>query len=128
MVLGGMMNHTIGKCATHRVLSSLLQHICLLNARAFGAHDYNAQLCSTALLVLRIKWTWRRCRLAWKFALLGKSGFPYLAQTRTGLLSYPLEENVCTCSSFSQYLFADALKPHIIHIVVSHRSPSCRQC
>ncbi len=99
------------------------------NARAFGVKDYIAQLMFNSPAELSDKMD-----LAKMLAVIemitplsspnfpgengGKEGgFTIWKQTRTGLLSYPVEENAARAHLAASIYLQMALKPHIIHIV-----------
>jgi methylmalonyl-CoA mutase cobalamin-binding subunit len=88
------------------------------NARFFGVKDYIAQMMFNSppgtsdamdlakmLAVLKI------------IAPLAGPGFRIWKQTRTGLLSYPLEDNAARAHLAASVYLQMALKPHIIHVV-----------
>ncbi|MFZ5910009.1 MAG: methionine synthase [Chloroflexota bacterium] len=103
------------------------------NARAFGVQDYIAQLMFNSPAELSDKMD-----LAKMLAILemiaplaspsphfaepnggieGGSGFHIWKQTRTGLLSYPVEENAARAHLAASIYLQMALRPDIIHIV-----------
>ena len=88
------------------------------NARAFGVHDYIAQLMFNSppetadamdlakmLAILEL------------IAPLENENFRIWRQTRTGLLSYPVELAAARAHLAASIYLQMALKPHIIHIV-----------
>jgi len=88
------------------------------NARAFGVRDYIAQMMfnsppgtSDAMDLAKM--------LAIKVLIepLEDENFRIWRQTRTGLLSYPLEENAARAHLAASIYLQMALKPHILHIV-----------
>ena len=88
------------------------------NARAFGVRDYIAQMMfnsppgtSDAMDLAKM--------LAIKALIepLEDENFRIWRQTRTGLLSYPLEENAARAHLAASIYLQMALKPHILHIV-----------
>ena len=88
------------------------------NARACGVHDYIAQM-----MINSPPGTSDAMDLAKMFAVLALAGelendqFRIWRQTRTGLLSYPLEENAARAHLSASIYLQMALKPHIVHIV-----------
>ncbi len=88
------------------------------NARAFGVKDYIAQLMFNSPPELS-----DAMDLAKMLAILEmitpleKDGFRVFRQTRTGLLSYPLEENAARTHLVTSIYLQMNLKPHILHIV-----------
>ncbi|HAF61888.1 MAG TPA: methionine synthase [Anaerolineaceae bacterium] len=88
------------------------------NARAFGVHDYIAQMMfnsppgtSDAMDLAKMQACLEIC------APLENEDFRIWRQTRTGLLSYPLEDNAARAHLAASIYLQMALKPHIIHIV-----------
>ncbi|HPX96340.1 MAG TPA: cobalamin B12-binding domain-containing protein [Brevefilum fermentans] len=88
------------------------------NAKAFGVRDYIAQMMfnsppgtSDAMDLAKM--------LAIKALIepLEDENFRIWRQTRTGLLSYPLEENAARAHLAASIYLQMALKPHILHIV-----------
>jgi methylmalonyl-CoA mutase cobalamin-binding subunit len=88
------------------------------NARYFGVKDYIAQMMFNSppgtsdamdlakmLAVLKM------------IGLLAGPGFRIWKQTRTGLLSYPLEDNAARAHLATSIYLQMAIKPHIIHVV-----------
>ena len=90
------------------------------NARAFGVKDYIAQLMFNSPAELSDKMD-----LAKMLAVIEiiqpltqhAPRFTIWKQTRTGLLSYPVEENAARAHLAASIYLQMALKPHIIHIV-----------
>jgi len=88
------------------------------NARAFGAKDYIAQLMFNSPPGLS-----DAMDLAKMLAILdliepmGGSGFRIWLQTRTGLLSYPLDPIAGRAHLAASVYLQMALKPHIVHVV-----------
>ena len=102
------------------VLSVVSAYLSAYNAKAMGVKDYIAQLmfnCPPGLS--------DAMDLAKMLAIrqliepLRGPGFNIWYQTRTGLLSYPLESNAARAHLSASIYLQMALKPHIIH-VVSH--------
>jgi hypothetical protein len=88
------------------------------NARAFGVKDYIAQMMFNSP-----PGTSGTMDLAKMLAVLRMLGslegpnFHVWRQTRTGLLSYPLEVNAARAHLATSIYLQMALKPHIIHVV-----------
>ena len=88
------------------------------NARAFGVKDYIAQMMfnsppgtSDAMDLAKM------LAILELIAPLANEDFRIWRQTRTGLLSYPLEPNAARAHLAASIYVQMALKPHIIHIV-----------
>jgi len=88
------------------------------NARAFGVNDYIAQMMFNSP-----PGTSDAMDLAKMLALLelihplSRNDFRIWIQTRTGLLSYPLEISAARAHLAASIYLQMALKPHIIHVV-----------
>lgn len=88
------------------------------NARAYGVKDYIAQLMFNSPAELS-----DAMDLAKMLAILDlispleKGDFRVYRQTRTGLLSYPLEENAARAHLATSIYLQMNLRPHILHIV-----------
>ena len=88
------------------------------NAKAFGVRDYIAQMMFNSPPNL-----FDAMDLAKMLAILEMispledENFHIWRQTRTGLLSYPLEDNAARAHLATSIYLQMALKPHIIHIV-----------
>jgi len=88
------------------------------NARAFGVRDYIAQMMfnsppgtSDAMDLAKMRAVLEICQE------LENASFRIWRQTRTGLLSYPLEENAARAHLAASIYTQMALRPHIVHIV-----------
>ena len=88
------------------------------NAKASGARDYIAQMmfnsppgASDAMDLAKM------LAILEMTAPLEDENFRILRQTRTGLLSYPLEDNAARAHLSASIYLQMALKPHIVHIV-----------
>ncbi len=88
------------------------------NAKAFGVTDYIAQLMfnsppnlSDAMDLAKM------LAILEMIAPLEDENFHIWRQTRTGLLSYPLEDNAARAHLATSIYLQMALRPHIIHIV-----------
>ena len=88
------------------------------NARAFGVQDYIAQLMFNSPPGLT-----DRMDLAKMLAMLdmirplAKGGFRIWRQTRTGLLSYPLNPDAARSHLATSIYLQMAVQPHIVHVV-----------
>jgi methylmalonyl-CoA mutase cobalamin-binding subunit len=88
------------------------------NARAFGVRDYIAQMMFNSPPGLA-----DRMDLAKMLAILelveplAGPGFRIWRQTRTGLLSYPLDEDAARAHLATSVYVQMALRPHILHVV-----------
>jgi len=88
------------------------------NSKAFGVKDYIAQLMFNSppnlsdLMDLA-----KMLAILEMIAPLEDNNFHIWRQTRTGLLSYPLEDNAARAHLATSIYLQMALKPHIIHIV-----------
>jgi len=88
------------------------------NARAFGVKDYIAQLMFNSPAELSDTMDLAKMlAILDMIAPLESQDFRIYRQTRTGLLSYPLEENAARAHLAASIYVQMALKPHIIHIV-----------
>jgi hypothetical protein len=88
------------------------------NARAFGVKDYIAQLMFNSPAELSDKMDLAKMTAMLKIiAPLTGENFNILKQTRTGLLSYPVEINAARAHLSASIYLQMALKPDIIHIV-----------
>jgi methylmalonyl-CoA mutase cobalamin-binding subunit len=88
------------------------------NAKAFGVRDYIAQMMfnsppnlSDAMDLAKM------LAILEMIAPLEDENFHVWRQTRTGLLSYPLEDNAARAHLATSIYLQMALRPHIIHIV-----------
>ncbi len=88
------------------------------NAKVFGARDYIAQMmfnsppgASDAMDLAKM------LAILEMSAALEDENFRIFRQTRTGLLSYPLESNAARAHLSASIYLQMALRPHIVHIV-----------
>lgn len=88
------------------------------NAKVFGARDYIAQMmfnsppgASDAMDLAKM------LAILEMSAALEDENFRIYRQTRTGLLSYPLESNAARAHLSASIYLQMALRPHIVHIV-----------
>ncbi len=88
------------------------------NAKAFGVRDYIAQMMFNSPPNLSDSMDLAKMlTILEMIATLEDKNFRNWRQTRTGLLSYPLEDNAARAHLASSIYLQMALKPHIIHIV-----------
>jgi hypothetical protein len=88
------------------------------NARAYGVRDYIAQLMFNSPPGTSGAMDLAKMLAALKLIEpLAGSNFHIWKQTRTGLLSYPLDINAARSHLATSIYLQMALKPHIIHIV-----------
>lgn len=100
------------------VIFATSAYLAAYNAKAFGVRDYIAQLMfnsppnlSDAMDLAKM------LAILELIAPLEDDGFHIWRQTRTGLLSYPLEDNAARAHLATSIYLQMALRPHIIHIV-----------
>lgn len=97
------------------VVSSFLS---AYNARAYGVRDYIAQLMFNSPPATSGAMDLAKMLAALKLIEpLAGSNFHIWKQTRTGLLSFPLDVNAARAHLATSIYLQMALKPHIIHIV-----------
>ena len=100
------------------VIFVVAAYLSAYNARAFGAHDYIAQMMFNSPPGTSDKMDLAKMQACLEIcAPLENQDFHIWRQTRTGLLSYPLEENAARAHLSASIYLQMALKPHIIHIV-----------
>ncbi|HEY59507.1 MAG TPA: cobalamin B12-binding domain-containing protein [Anaerolineae bacterium] len=88
------------------------------NARAFGVKDYIAQMMFNSPPGLSDSMDLAKMLACLELtAPLESENFHIWRQTRTGLLSYPLEDNAARAHLATSIYLQMALKPHIVHIV-----------
>jgi methylmalonyl-CoA mutase cobalamin-binding subunit len=88
------------------------------NARAFGVRDYIAQLMFNSPPGLSDAMDLAKMSAALDMiAPLAGPGFRIWRQTRTGLLSYPLDVDAARAHLAASVYLQMALRPHIIHVV-----------
>jgi methylmalonyl-CoA mutase cobalamin-binding subunit len=96
-------------------------YLAAYNARAMGVRDYIAQLMfnsppglSDAMDLARMLAV---LDLVAPLARIGPDGFRIWRQTRTGLLSYPLDPAAARAHLAASVYLQMAVKPHIVHVV-----------
>ncbi len=88
------------------------------NARAFGVKDYIAQLMFNSPAGLSDAMDLAKMlAILESIAPLSRSTFRIWRQTRTGLLSYPLDVDAARAHLATSVYLQMALKPHIVHVV-----------
>lgn len=93
-------------------------YLAAYNAKAFGVKDYIAQLMFNSPPNLSDSMDLAKMlAILEMIAPLEDDNFHIWRQTRTGLLSYPLEDNAARAHLATSIYLQMALKPHIIHIV-----------
>ncbi len=102
------------------VVSAVAAYLSAYNARAFGAHDYIAQLMFNSPPGLSDAMDLAKMLASLDLiAPLAGPDFRIWRQTRTGLLSYPLDPDAARAHLAASVYLQMALQPHIVH-VVSH--------
>ncbi len=100
------------------VITVVSAYLSAHNARAFGVRDYIAQLMFNSPPAVS-----EAMDLAKMLAILdlieplAGADFRIWRQTRTGLLSYPLEPEAARAHLAATVYFQMALRPHIVHVV-----------
>ena len=102
------------------VVSAVAAYLSAYNARAFGADDYIAQLMFNSPPGLSDAMDLAKMLASLDLiAPLAGPDFRIWRQTRTGLLSYPLDPDAARAHLAASVYLQMALQPHIVH-VVSH--------
>ncbi|RJQ40714.1 MAG: cobalamin B12-binding domain-containing protein [Anaerolineaceae bacterium] len=100
------------------VLFVVAAYLAAYNARAFGTHDYIAQMMFNSPSGTSDAMDLAKMLACLEISLpLESKLFHIWKQTRTGLLSYPLEENAARAHLAASIYVQMALKPDIVHIV-----------
>ena len=93
-------------------------YLAAYNARAFGAQDYIAQMMFNSPPGLTDAMDLARMLAALDLAeTLSRPGFRIWRQTRTGLLSYPLDPTAARAHLAASVYLQMGLHPHIVHVV-----------
>jgi hypothetical protein len=88
------------------------------NARALGVRDFIAQMMFNSPPGLSDRMDLAKMLACVEMvALLGGPGFRVWRQTRTGLLSYPLDSTAARAHLAASVYLQMALRPHIVHVV-----------
>ncbi len=102
------------------VVSAAAAYLSAYNARALGVHDYIAQLMLNSPPGLSDAMDLAKMLASLDLiASLAGPDFRIWRQTRTGLLSYPLDPDAARAHLAASVYLQMALQPHIVH-VVSH--------
>ncbi len=100
------------------VVSVVAAYLSAHNAKAFGVHDYIAQLMFNSPAGLSDAMDLAKMLAILELiAPLAGPDFRIWKQTRTGLLSYPLNDDAARAHLAASIYVQMALKPHIVHIV-----------
>ena len=100
------------------VISVASAYLSAYNARAYGVNDYIAQLMFNSPAELSDAMDVAKMLAVMEIiAPLAGPDFRIFRQTRTGLLSYPLEPSAARAHLAVTIYVQMALKPHIIHVV-----------
>ena len=100
------------------VIFVVAAYLSAYNARAFGVRDYIAQMMFNSPPGLSDAMDLAKMLASLEMAAtLAGSQFRIWRQTRTGLLSYPLDEEAARAHLAASVYVQMALKPHIVHIV-----------
>lgn len=93
-------------------------YLAAYNARAFGVKDYISQMMFNSPAGLSDAMDLAKMLAVLEMTQpLENQNFRIWRQTRTGLLSYPLEENAARAHLSASIYVQMAVKPHIVHIV-----------
>ncbi len=93
-------------------------YLAAYNARAYGVRDYIAQLMFNSPAGLSDAMDLAKMLAVLELiAPLEKDDFRIWRQTRTGLLSYPLDPDLARAHLAASVYLQMALKPHIVHVV-----------
>lgn len=100
------------------VIFVVAAYLSAYNARALGVRDYIAQLMFNTPAGLSDAMDLAKMAACLEMIEpLARSGFSILRQTRTGLLSYPLEQNAARGHLAASVYLQMSLHPHIVHVV-----------
>jgi hypothetical protein len=100
------------------VICVVSAYLSALNARAFGVCDYIAQLMFNSPPGLSDAMDLAKMLACLEVVEpLAGPGFRIWRQTRTGLLSYPLDTDAARAHLAASIYLQMALKPHIVHVV-----------
>lgn len=100
------------------VIFVVAAYLSAYNARAFGVRDYIAQMMFNSPPGLSDAMDLAKMLASLEMvATLAGPQFRIWRQTRTGLLSYPLDEEAARAHLAASIYVQMALKPHIVHIV-----------
>jgi hypothetical protein len=100
------------------VVSVASAYLSAYNARTFGVQDYVAQMMFNSPPGLSDGMDLAKMMACLEMiAPLEGSGFRIWLQTRTGLLSYPLDPDAARAHLATSVYVQMALQPHIVHVV-----------
>ena len=100
------------------VVSVASAYLSAYNARAFGVQDYIAQMMFNSPPGLSDRMDLAKMMACLEMtAPLEGSSFRIWLQTRTGLLSYPLDPGAASAHLATSVYVQMALQPHIVHVV-----------
>ena len=100
------------------VVSVVAAYLSAYNARAFGVHDYIAQLMFNSPPGLSDAMDLAKMVACLDMiAPLAGPDFRIWRQTRTGLLSYPLDPDAARAHLAASVYLQMAVRPHIVHVV-----------
>jgi hypothetical protein len=100
------------------VLSVVSAYLSAYNARAAGVKDYIAQMMFNSPPGVSDSMDLAKMLACLELvAPLENEGFRVWRQTRTGLLSYPLDANAARAHLAASVYLQMALRPHIVHVV-----------
>jgi methylmalonyl-CoA mutase cobalamin-binding subunit len=110
--------HHWGMRDAHDVVFVVSAYLSAWNARAFGVKDYVAQLMFNSPPGLSDAMDLAKMLAVLELIQpLARPDFRIWRQTRTGLLSYPLDPEAARAHLAASVYVQMALKPHIIHVV-----------
>lgn len=100
------------------VVFVLAAYLAAYNARAYGVRDYIAQLMFNSPPGLSDAMDLAKMMAILELiASLGSPDFRIWRQTRTGLLSYPVDRDAARAHLAASVYLQMALRPHIVHVV-----------
>ncbi len=110
--------HHWGMRDAHDVVCVVSAYLSAYNARAFGVKDYIAQMMFNSPPGLSDAMDLAKMQAMMSLIEpLGSPEFRIWRQTRTGLLSYPLDRDLARAHLATSVYLQMAMKPHILHIV-----------
>jgi hypothetical protein len=105
------------------VICVVSAYLSAYNARAFGVHNYIAQLMFNSPAGLSDAMDLAKMEACLRIIEpLQGSDFRVFRQVRTGLLSYPLEVSAARAHLAASIYLQMSLQPHIVHIVGHHEA------
>lgn len=110
--------HHWGMRDAHDVVCVVSAYLSAYNAKAFGVHDYIAQMMFNSPPGLSDAMDLAKMRAMLRLIEpLASSEFRIWRQTRTGLLSYPLDPVLARSHLATSVYVQMAMRPHILHVV-----------